>query len=350
VEAATVETQARELLARTRHVVVELNQPVPPGNRAPRPAAARTGVTNALALATGLVAWGAVTVCSRGVVRFGDSVTGGLVTVALAFTLGAVPRPRAAVIGLVLCLAGILAAFGLEALPGEAVFAVLAWLAGRLAGSQARLAARLRRTTTELGALQRDEVARARLEERAATAHEVHDSIGHALTAIALQAEAARRLGATRPERAREVLATIGQVAAAARSELRSGFAAEEDLGRLVGGARAAGLVLDVELDESMVPVSLRRVLYRVLQEALTNALRHAPGATGEVRLAVHDDRLALVVRNGPGVRAGEPGSAVGLEGMRRRVEDAGGRLGWECRADGGFELRVEFALTAVPG
>jgi signal transduction histidine kinase len=261
---------------------------------------------------------------------------------------GALLRLRSGAAGLLLCLAGIAAAFGFEDFAGAAAFAVLSWLAGRLTGGQARLAARLRRTAAELAELQRDEVERARVEERGSTAHELHDSIGHALTAITLQAEAARRLGGVSPERTREVLATIGRVAAAARLELASGFAGGRDLSQLVDGARAAGLRVDVDLDESAVPDSLRHVVYRVLQEALTNVLRHAPGSLAEVRLCTQNGELGLVVSNGPGVRPAAPGTEFGLSGMRRRIESAGGRLVWASRSDGGFELRASFAGVVV--
>jgi signal transduction histidine kinase len=348
-DAGAVETEARELLARTRQVVVELNRPAPvpaAGSTAAGPEPPRTSTV--LALAGLLVAWTVVGLLDRMVLPMGGTIAAALVTVALAFPAGALPRLRSSVAGLLLCLAGIAAAFGLEDFAGAAVFAVLAWLAGRLAGGQARLAARLRRTTAELAELQSDEVERARVEERASTAHELHDSIGHALTAITLQAEAARRLGADSPERTREVLGTIGQVAAGARLELASGFAGGRDLSQLVDGARAAGLRVDVDLDESAVPDSLRHVVYRVLQEALTNVLRHAPGALAEVRLCTRGGELGLVVSNGPGVRPAAPGTEVGLSGMRRRIESAGGRLAWATRPDGGFELRASFAGVGV--
>jgi signal transduction histidine kinase len=295
-----------------------------------------------------ILAWVAVAVVCRVVVQVGESIAGAVIVVAIAFSAGVLLRSRAALAALAVCLGGIAVAYDSGSVPGAAAFAVLAWLAGQLVGSQARLAARLRQTTAELAELQRGEVERARLEERARTAHELHDSVGHALTAITLQAEAARRWRESRPERTSEVLATIEQVAAAARAELASGFAGGEDLADLVDGARAAGLRLDVELDESSIPPSLRRVLYRVLQESLTNVLRHAPGAAAEVRLCARGGDLTLVVRNGPGVVPGEPGSAVGLNGMQRRIESVGGRLTWTGQQDGGFELRASFAGVAV--
>ncbi|HEX5090819.1 MAG TPA: histidine kinase [Nocardioides sp.] len=345
--AARVEAEARELLARTRTVVVGLSQPLP--ERAdPAPDVDARPPTPVVVLGAEVVAWTAVVVGGRLLDPLAHGIVGAVVAVALAFTGGALLRLRPAIVALGVCLAGVAAAYGPDDAPGIAVFAVLAWLAGWLTGSQARLAARLRHTTAELAELQRGEVERARLEERATAAHELHDSVGHALTAITLQAEAARRWCDARPERTREVLATVAQVAAAARTDLRSGFAGGDDLAGLVDGARAAGLQLAAELDESCVPPALRRVVYRVLQEALTNVLRHAPGAAAEVRLGNRDGAVALVVRNGPGARPGEPSTAVGLAGMQRRIEDVGGRLAWEQRQDGGFELRASFAGVVV--
>jgi signal transduction histidine kinase len=143
-------------------------------------------------------------------------------------------------------------------------------------------------------------------------------------------------------------LATIAQVAASARAELRSGFAGGTGLTDLVEGARAAGLLVEADMDVDAVPPALKHVVYRALQEALTNALRHAPGAAVVVQLHADGDGLALGVCNGPGVRAGEPGSAIGLEGMRLRVEDAGGRLNWRRGLDGAFELSVRFSGAMV--
>jgi signal transduction histidine kinase len=344
-DAGTVELEARELLARTRHVVVELNQPArtPVGSARPVLRPEPDPVSVRVALGTVVVAWVVVAALSRLVLPLGGSIASVVVTVALAFASGGLVRLPLAAVGLGACLAGVVAAFGVEGSLGAGAFAVLAWLAGQLVGSQARLAARVGRGTAELETWRRDELLRARLEERASTAHEVHDSIGHALTAITLQAEAARRLVEADPERSSEVLATVGRVAASARAELRTGFVGGSGVAQLVEGARAAGLRLDVRLDEAAVPEALRRVVYRVLQEALTNALRHAPGATVEVWWCAAGDS-ALVVRNGPGRGPGEPGSAVGLDGMRRRVEDVGGRLTWWRQPDGGFELRADFA------
>jgi len=89
---------------------------------------------------------------------------------------------------------------------------------------------------------------------------------------------------------------------------------------------------------------------FRVLQEALTNVLKHAPGASAEVTVRNAGAHVGLVVANSTGNRAPAPaaGSGRGLQGMRERAEACGGRLDWSRGPDGGFEVRAQFpALMA---
>jgi signal transduction histidine kinase len=226
------------------------------------------------------------------------------------------------------------------------------------------LVARLR-ANTELVATGRAAALRsAVLEERTRVARELHDSVGHRLTVLALHASAARRMWDGDRPRAEAAVATIARVAAEALAELQQGYAgtgtpdAGPDLAAvqdLVAGARAAGLpvVLQLTGPTAAAPAGTQLTAYRVMQEALTNVLRHAPGASVTVDVRCAGDRLLVDVVNGapaadrPDVSAPSPGT--GLAGMRRRVEACGGQLEWGRRPEGGFTVRAEFPLAVVP-
>ncbi|MGW3961340.1 sensor histidine kinase [Amycolatopsis sp. NPDC005003] len=206
-----------------------------------------------------------------------------------------------------------------------------------------------RRLAAEEAAL-RDQVARR--EEQARIAREMHDVLGHRLSLLSLQAGALEVTAATAPD-AVEAAKTVRTTARQSLDDLRqvigvlrgSGFAdrppggpAEPpqptlaDIPDLVAGARQAGLAVNVTilLDQaSTAPAPLGTAAYRILQEALTNVLRHAPGATAELR-----------VRGGPGAGLSvevfnplpahpvpSPGSGTGLTGVNERVSLLGGSL-----------------------
>jgi signal transduction histidine kinase len=125
------------------------------------------------------------------------------------------------------------------------------------------------------------------------------------------------------------------------------------EIAALVAGSRAAGV--DVDLVEHGDPVEiapgLGRAVYRVVQESLTNAARHAPGSTVRVELHWRPVELEVIVHNGP---AGRPApqrpafgsGGAGLTGLGERVTSAGGRLGTGPEPDGGFAVRATFPLT----
>lgn len=179
------------------------------------------------------------------------------------------------------------------------------------------------------------------LEERAALARDVHDAIGHGLTIVALQAGAALRLVDQDPAACAAALATIERVTCQALQELRRGFGTAWDVDALVRDARASGVLVTVTGDVAP-SADQGRVLQRVVQEALTNAMRHAPGAA--VTLCCEDDGSGtrVTVSNGPARRTPEPhGGGRGLAGMRERLTSAGGTLQWRHAGDGGFVLQA---------
>ncbi|MEU5426680.1 histidine kinase [Streptomyces olivoreticuli] len=211
-----------------------------------------------------------------------------------------------------------------------AVTSALRWLAPRLLGpsSAERLALAAER---EL-----------RLAERNRLAHELHDSIGHTLTATTIQAAVAGEVLSADPSAARAALRSIEESARSALEDLDYvlGVLREEkaetaptrtlaDLPELLDRLRHAGAVVEPELSGELAQVqgTLSRAAYRILQEGLTNALRHGAGGPIEVRVAAAPDGLELSVVNrtgagtGTGVGPGAfPTSGHGLPGLAERV------------------------------
>jgi signal transduction histidine kinase len=193
-------------------------------------------------------------------------------------------------------------------------------------------------------------------EERTRIARDLHDSAGHAINVILVQAGAARLLAAKDPERARAALETIEDVARETLGEIdqlvgalrddRSADVIEPPLGlaaleSLAERHRSAGLEVDVRSHGSPrpLPPGLDQAAYRILQEALTNAARHGQGSA-EVDISFGPSLLELAVWNP--ARDGEAGSVVGhgLVGMRERAALLGGTLE-AGRSNGGFRIRA---------
>lgn len=272
---------------------------------------------------------------------------------------------RRAAAGLGICLLGGLLCFGWDGFARNYVFVMVlaAWIAGRVLVARSRMVEELR-SNNQLLAGQRDASLRhAIAEERARIARDLHDSIGHHLTIIALQAGAARRLWASDPPKAKAALATVARVAAQGTVELQMALGGELALARdapfgtapltsiaaLLDNARAAGLLVSMHTGANPpeLPGDIELALFRVLQESLTNILRHAPGATANVTIRTCGPRVELVVANTAGGQspAWADGSSHGQRGMRQRVEECGGSLDHRQRANGGFEVRAWFPI-----
>jgi signal transduction histidine kinase len=253
------------------------------------------------------------------------------------------------------------------AVAGGAVLAVAApAVAGRLVAHQRTQTARLRELTAELvrerAAAERTAVA----EERARIARELHDVIGHEVSVIALQADAAAAALAKAPERAAAPVATIRSAAATALTEMRRvvGLLRDDgeeerhpqpglaDLVDLVGAARASctDVSLDLHPPREPLPPGLQLTVYRVVQEALTNARRHAPGSAVRVRIEASRDALCLEVSSTGGRAVRSPGGGHGLIGMRERVRMHGGDLRTGPTRDGfAVVARLPLAVEAAP-
>jgi signal transduction histidine kinase len=286
--------------------------------------------------------------------------------VAAPFAVAALSGRARAVVGLAVSWAGTVAVFHSGDVGGALLVSLLAWLGGLVLRDRIVLASRLRHNAGLLETQRAELAQRGVLEQRTALARELHDSVGHSLTVVALQAGAARRLLATDPRRAAEVLRTIESVVTPVLADLRTGWATAwpeprpagaddpsgaDPIGTLVAGARAAGLALDVEMDDALARIDpvLAHTVYRVLQECLTNVLRHAPGAATRVTVRASESRLELTAQNGP-APAGDfgPGSGHGLAGMRDRVAASGGVLTWRSRPDGGFAVHATLPIAPV--
>jgi signal transduction histidine kinase len=199
--------------------------------------------------------------------------------------------------------------------------------------------------------------------ERTRIARDLHDIVAHHVSAIAVQAESARLTTPGLPEQGREQLEAIGNTARDALDEMRRllGVLREDDgaasqrapqpglaqLGELVDTARAAGTSVELTVSGRVValPPGIDLCAYRILQEALTNARRHAPGAAVEVSIRYGASSLKLRVRDhGPGASETEP-DGHGLLGMRERAIMVGGTLSAGAASGDGFVVEAELPV-----
>ncbi|HEX8860694.1 MAG TPA: sensor histidine kinase [Actinomycetes bacterium] len=198
--------------------------------------------------------------------------------------------------------------------------------------------------------------------ERLRIAREMHDVLSHSLASISLQAGVGLHLVDRQPEQAREALRTIRKASSDALAQARAALTVVRDAGdppaaapgladldALAASVRASGLRvdLDAELDgEPVIAEATGAVAYRVVQEALTNVMRHAgPGAHARARISRARDWLEIeVTDDGAGVAA-DGGSGHGLRGMAERVGAAGGELRAGPAPDGGFALHARLPL-----
>jgi signal transduction histidine kinase len=252
---------------------------------------------------------------------------------------------------------------------GELAGAVLAVVAPAAVGVLVR-AQRDRASELEeiAGYLERDRDHRARIavdEERARIARELHDIVSHAVSLIAVQADAAEAALDHDPGLARRPLATVRSSAHEALDEMRrllgvlraDGAGPEREplpglaeVGALVADARAAGVEAELSVEGQPRPLaqSLELSAYRIVQEALANARRHARGAPVSVRVAWLPDALRLEVRDrGQGPSGPPAADAHGLLGMRERVRLHRGELRAGAAPGGGFEVVATLPLEA---
>jgi signal transduction histidine kinase len=280
---------------------------------------------------------------------------------------------------------------------------VTAWGVGTLSRRRrAALAAAASRAERAEASLD-EAAARAAAAERVRIARELHDVVSHHVSLMAVQAEAVGALLPARPEAAATSADLIGSTARTAMTELRRllgvlRFQDHEDperprltpvpslsrLDELMDTTRAAGLAVTHETSGPQVPLppGVDLTAYRIIQEALTNAVRHAPGATAFVRVTYEPSHVCVEVTNtaqartpsqvpagaalargsvhpmtpeasascgtsaAPGARHGALGPGYGLAGIAERVASCGGALSLGPAGDGGFAVKARLPLT----
>jgi signal transduction histidine kinase len=292
---------------------------------------------------------------------FGALATG----IAVFYSIGEHAEDRQARIGL---LAGIACLWIMAITAEQTTFQTFVWSAGLLAATPwfAGRVARGRRL--RIAALEREREQQARIavsEERARIARELHDIVAHSVGVIAVQAQGAQSVLDGDPEQAVEALEAIERTARTALGDMRHSLAALregrgetplapeptiDDLDTLIARARASGL--DVELaiqgERRPLPQSLELSTYRIVQEALTNTIKHAGGARSRVAIRYGKRELEIAVDDdGPGPplspRNDQPGH--GLIGMRERVVALGGELRTGAGSRGGFVVHATLPL-----
>ncbi|MFD4370540.1 sensor histidine kinase [Streptomyces sp. NPDC058486] len=239
---------------------------------------------------------------------------------------------------------------------------------------------------TRLSALEREQaeaLRRAVEHERARIARELHDVVTHNVSVMIIQAGAARTIMKTSPDQAAEALLAVEAGGRAAMTELRhvmglltmdddddaaddtgtetdgglSGTEAElapqpglDQLGTLVGRVRDAGLPVELTVTgpPRPLPPGLELAAYRVVQEALTNTVKHASGATAAVTVEYHPDRLRVEVTDTGGRPAAGTGSGRGLIGLRERLAVHDGTLRAGRRLTGGYRVEALIPLETT--
>ncbi|SDW55100.1 Signal transduction histidine kinase [Amycolatopsis xylanica] len=202
------------------------------------------------------------------------------------------------------------------------------------------------------------------LEERTRIARELHDIVAHHMSVLALRTDSARYRFPGLTDDLKTEFAALTDTAREGMTELRrllgvlrmdaAPTSPQPDLTRvteLVDRVRALGTdcALDRHGDFDALPAGVGLSLYRIVQEALSNAARHAPGAAIRVELRVEADAVHATVRNGPGEPAGPIGPpGHGLLGMRERVAMLSGKLETGATPDGGFRVAVTIPLEGA--
>jgi signal transduction histidine kinase len=201
-------------------------------------------------------------------------------------------------------------------------------------------------------------------DERARIARELHDVVGHSVSVMTVQASAVRRLLRPEQRREREALLVVERTGREALAEMRRmvgvlrrpeeapALAPQpslEHLDRLVASAREAGLPVELRVEGEAVqlPAGVDLTAYRLVQEGLTNALKHAQATRAEVLVHYSDGQIEIVVSDDGSGIGGADGGGHGLVGMRERVSVYGGELDAGPRPEGGYRLRARLPIAS---
>jgi signal transduction histidine kinase len=250
--------------------------------------------------------------------------------------------------------------------PGAALIFGFAWLVGRELRRRRRELALLRERTSRLEHEREEQARTAVIDERARIARELHDVVAHSVSVMVVQAQAGPRMLAD-PDQAAAAFRSIETVGRQALVELRRllGILRTGDeelvigpqpglgsLDSLVDQVREAGLPVElrVEGEQVQLPPGVDLSAYRIVQEALTNALKHAGAARAEIVVRFGDAALELeILDDGPGAGPAANGGGHGLIGMRERAGLYGGVLEAGTRVGGGYAVRARLPLAGEP-
>ncbi len=241
--------------------------------------------------------------------------------------------------------------------PAAAAFVVV--VAARNRRDQMRA---VRQRAIDLETNQQAEARRQVAEERLRIARDIHDTVAHSLASISLLAGAGARIAEDDPTAARRALEDIRRASTEALADVRATIGGLRDadsiapgadgVDRLVEQVRAAGLDVSAEVSVDLTETSqeVRTATYRIVQESMTNVLRHSGSSTADLAICDSDGGIEIVVRDlGRGPTAGAT-EGHGLTGMRERARSVGGRLDAAARPEGGFEVRAWLPLVAASG
>ena len=250
---------------------------------------------------------------------------------------------------------------------------LVAWLIGRNLRHRRARWAELQARAERLEREREEEARRAVTEERLRIARELHDVIAHSMSVIAVQSAVGNHVIDTQPAEARQALAAIEATSRSALTEMRRllGVLRQEgeprgslapapglaDLASLVGQVQDAGLRVWINVDgqRGPVPPGIDLSAYRIIQEALTNVIKHAAVSSANITISYRPDSVTVEITDqgprvpgAPQVPPARTGSGHGIIGMRERVAVFGGEFTAGPGPDGGFRVRACFPIAEV--
>jgi signal transduction histidine kinase len=259
---------------------------------------------------------------------------------------------------------------GVNTWVGNMGFLAATWLLGHFVGIRRLYVLQLEERTAELERAREELARRAVVEERLRLARELHDVVAHAMSVIAVQSGVGAHVANTQPKEAAKALAAIEATSRAALTELRRLLGvlrqADEprgdlapvpglaDLEGLLAEVARAGLAVKLRVNGTrpQLPAGVELSAYRIIQEALTNVVKHAGPTRAQVVVGYRDQEVTVeVTDDGRGVVTsasdGRVGTGHGLIGMRERVQVFGGDLEVGPRPGGGFRVAARLPLAA---
>jgi signal transduction histidine kinase len=308
-----------------------------------------------------MVAWGVQSVAAD----VPSTVWELVVLVLVAYGPGAYADGRRAIAGLLVNIAGVAVITALDPAPDVSfftpvVFGCVPWVAGRLVRRHWAQARELDALNAELERRRADDLAAATERERARIARELHDVVAHSISVMVVQAGAAEQVVRTDPEQTAAALESIRRTGKSALAEMRRmlgvlraggpGLAPQpgiDDLPALVERMRAAGLDARVRFEGERAALDPGRELaaYRVVQEALTNTLKHAGAGRAEVTVRFAPAHVELEVADDGTVATGNGTGGHGLIGMRERMALYGGSVEAGPRDGGGWTVSARLPV-----